>query len=59
MWVIVEMEWHYNDLDYMDVYGPYSSEAKAKKVFDKLMLARKVEYISYEVKQIQKLKLQA
>jgi hypothetical protein len=56
MWVIAEMEWHYNDLDHMQVFGPYYSEAKAKKVFGELVSNRKGN-ISYELKKVQKLKL--
>ena len=37
MFVIVEMEWDYNNLDYLGVYGPYRSDKKAKQEYDKLM----------------------
>lgn len=56
MWVIAELEWHYNDLDHMQVFGPYYSEAKAKKVFGELVSNRKGN-ITYELKKVQKLKL--
>lgn len=55
MFVIVEMEWNYNNLDYMGVYGPYHSEKKAKQAYIKLMLNKK-SYVSYEIKNVEKLK---
>lgn len=58
MWVIVELEWDYNNLDYLGVYGPFYSENKAEKVFDKLM-ANKKSYISYQLKQVDKLEFKA
>lgn len=58
MWVIAEMEWDYNNLDYLGVYGPFYSEAKAKKVYDKLMQNRK-SHIGYEIKKVEKLKFRA
>lgn len=57
MWVIAEMEWHYNDLDHMQVFGPYYSEAKAKKVFSKLVASNNKGNITYELKKVQKPKL--
>lgn len=55
MWVIVEMEWNYldNNLDYLCVYGPYYSEDKAKKVYDKFMKNKK-SHLYYEIKKLMK-----
>jgi hypothetical protein len=58
MFVIVEMEWDYNNLDYLGVYGPYRSDKKAKQAYDKLMLNKK-SYVSYQIKKIEKLKFSA
>jgi hypothetical protein len=53
MWAIVEIEWHYNEIEDMQIYGPFRSEAKAKKVFDKLRLNRKSN-ITYEMRRLSK-----
>jgi hypothetical protein len=58
MFVIVEMEWDYNNLDYLGVYGPYRSDKKAKQAYDKLMLNKK-SFIRYEIKKIEKLNIKA
>ena len=58
MWVIVELEWDYNNLDYLSVYGPYKSIVKATDAYDKLMENKK-SYISYQIKEIQKLEFKA
>lgn len=56
MFVIVEMEWDCNNLDYLGVYGPYRSDKIAQKAYEKLMENKK-SYISYQIKKIEKLKL--
>lgn len=58
MFVIVEMEWDYNNLDYLGVYGPYRSDKIAQKAYEKLMQNKK-SYVSYQIKKIEKLKLSA
>lgn len=58
MFVIVEMEWDYNNLDYLGVYGPYRSDRKAKQAYDKLILNKK-SFIQYEIKKIEKLNIKA
>ena len=58
MFVIVEMEWDYNNLDYLGVYGPYRSDKIAQKAYEKLMQNKK-SYISYQIKKIEKLQLPA
>lgn len=58
MFVIVEMEWDYDNLDYLGVYGPYRSDKIAQKAYEKLMQNKK-SYVSYQIKKIEKLKLSA
>ena len=55
MFVIAELVYvDYDEFEIWSVYGPYRSENKAKKVYDKLMKDVR-KNINYEIRKLEKL----
>ena len=51
VWVIVEMTWGYDDIDYIGVIGPFPSKDEAMGTMERLMNVRPSGR-SYMVKQV-------
>jgi hypothetical protein len=51
MWVIVECEFDYNNLDHMEIYGPFENEERAIEEHSKWM-KNKRSYQEYYIKRV-------